>query len=212
VKKDVEPIEKDSGVTIRKSFGQEFSQDDMNANVESLAVKGFNGFVNQLCDVSAANRLYEELADSGKVVVGYVASLIDPTVMLFCTSTDVKLAAMKATEALIHGGGKESIVNVLEMVEDSSTIRWEVVARYPDVNFTIQKIVGMDCIETSTTKIENALATKIEQIDEVIIIGYSPRSRRQQTHTNRPIWLAKNQLAPSRCAKELTAWLQSKTQ
>ena len=47
VKKDVEPIGKDSGVTIIKSFGQEFSQDDMNANVESLTVKGFDGFVNQ---------------------------------------------------------------------------------------------------------------------------------------------------------------------
>jgi len=49
-----------------------------------------------------------------------------------------------------------------------------VVARYADVNIIIQKIVGMDCIETSTTKIENALATKIEQLDEVIIIGCSP--------------------------------------
>ena len=51
---------------------------------------------------------------------------------------------------------------------------WEVVARYADVNIIIQKIVGLDCIEMSTTKIEIALATKIEQLDEVIIIGYSP--------------------------------------
>ena len=179
VKKGVEAFEKDSGVVVEKSFGQEFSQDNENANVEAFAAKGFDGFVIQPCDVSAANSLYEELADSGKVVVGYGSSTIEPTAALFCIATDVKLAAMEATEALIRFmGGRGNIVNVLEMVEDPSTILREqgvveVVARYPDVNI-VQKIAGMDSIETSTAKIEDVLATKIEQIDGIITTGYTP--------------------------------------
>jgi ribose transport system substrate-binding protein len=179
VKKGVEAFEKDSGVTVQKSFGQEFSQDNENVNIEAFAAKGFDGFVIQPCDVSAANSLYEELTGIGKVVVGYGTSTIEPTTASFAIATDVKRAAMEATEALIRlMGGKGNIVNVLEMVEDPSTILRdqgieEVVAKYPDVKI-IQTIAGMDSIETSTTKIEDVLATKIEQIDGIVTTGYTP--------------------------------------
>ena len=86
---------------------------------------------------------------------------------------------MEATEALIgFMGGKGNILNVLELVEDPNTIlRKEgveaAVAKYPEVQI-VQEIAGMESIETSTAKIQDALSARIEEIDGVICTGYTP--------------------------------------
>ena len=102
-----------------------------------------------------------------------------PTPASFCVATDVKQAAYEATEALIgFMGGEGNILNVLELVEDPNTIlRKEgveaAVAKYPDVQI-IQEIAGMESIEASTAKIQDALSARIEEIDGVICTGYTP--------------------------------------
>ena len=179
VQKGVIGYERDTGIPIKRQIGQDWTQDNENANVEPLAAQGYKGFSLYPADASAANGLYEELVQNGAHVVSYGAPTVLPTPASFCVATDVKQAAYEATEALIgFMGGKGNILNVLELVEDPNTIlRKEgvvaAVAKYPDVQI-IQEIAGMESIETSTAKIQDALSARIEEIDGVICTGYTP--------------------------------------
>jgi len=179
VQKGVIGYERDTGIPIKRQIGQSWTQDNENANVEPLAAQGYKGFSLYPADASAANGLYEELVQNGAFVVSYGAPTVLPTTASFCVATDVKQAAMEATEALIgFMGGKGNILNVLELVEDPNTVlRKEgveaVVAKYPDVQI-IQTIAGMESIETSTTKIQDALSARIAEVDGVICTGYAP--------------------------------------
>ena len=179
VQKGVIGYERDTGTTIKRQIGQDWTQDNENANVEPLAAQGYKGFSLYPADASAANGLYEELVANGAYVVSYGAPTVLPTPASFCVATDVKQAAYEATEALIgFMGGEGNILNVLELVEDPNTIlRKEgveaAVAKYPDVQI-IQEIAGMESIETSTAKIQDALSARIEEIDGVICTGYTP--------------------------------------
>ena len=179
VQKGVIGYERDTGIKIKRQIGQSWTQDNENANVEPLAAQGYKGFSLYPADASAANGLYEELVQNGAYVVSYGAPTTLPTPASFCVATDVKQAAMEATEALIgFMGGKGNILNVLELVEDPNTIlRKEgveaAVAKYPEVQI-IQEIAGMESIETSTAKIQDALSARIEEIDGVICTGYTP--------------------------------------
>jgi ribose transport system substrate-binding protein len=179
VKKGIEAFEKDTGIEVLKQIGQEWSQDNENENVEALAAKGYDAFSIYPADPSAANGLYEELTEYGKYVTNFGAPTVLPTAASFTVATDVKAAAMVATEELIKFmGGKGNILNVLELVEDVNTILRkegieEVVAKYPDVQI-IQEIAGMQTIEDSTEKIQNALSARINEIDGMICTGYTP--------------------------------------
>ena len=179
VQKGVIGYERDTGTTIKRQIGQDWTQDNENANVEPLAAQGYKGFSLYPADASAANGLYEELVANGAYVVSYGAPTVLPTPASFCVATNVKQAAYEATEALIgFMGGEGNILNVLELVEDPNTIlRKEgveaAVAKYPDVQI-IQEIAGMESIETSTAKIQDALSARIEEIDGVICTGYTP--------------------------------------
>lgn len=177
VKKGVEAFEKDTGIEVLKQIGQEWTQDNQNQNVEALAAKGYNAFSIYPVDASATNGLYEELADRGIHVVSFGTSTLQPTTASFAVATDVKDAAMIATEKLIElMGGKGNILNVLEVVEDANTILRkegieEVVAKYPDVHI-IQEVAGIQTVEEGTEKIQNAIAARINEIDGVVCTGY----------------------------------------
>lgn len=179
VQKGVIGYERDTGVEIKRQIGQNWTQDNENANVEPLAAQGYKGFSLYPADASAANGLYEELVQNGAYVVSYGAPTTRPTPASFCVATDVRQAAMEATEALIgFMGGEGRILNVLELVEDPNTIlRKEgveaAVAKYPAVQI-VQEIAGMESIETSTAKIQDALSARIAEIDGVICTGYTP--------------------------------------
>ena len=178
VEKGVVGYERDTGTVIKRQIGQELTQDNENANVEALAAQGYKGFSIFPADASAANGLYEELVQNGGHVVSYGAPTVLPTPASFCVATDVKKAAMEATEALIgFMGGEGNILNVLELIEDPNTIlRKEgveaAVAKYPQVRI-IQTIAGMESVETSTVKIQDAFAAKVKEIDGVICTGYT---------------------------------------
>lgn len=178
VEKGVVGYERDTGSVIKRQIGQELTQDNENANVEALAAQGYKGFSIFPADASAANGLYEELVQNGGHVVSYGAPTVLPTPASFCVATDVKKAAMEATEALIgFMGGEGNILNVLELIEDPNTIlRKEgveaAVAKYPQVRI-IQTIAGMESVETSTVKIQDAFAAKVKEIDGVICTGYT---------------------------------------
>ena len=177
VKKGVEAFEKDTGIEVLKQIGQEWTQDNQNQNVEALAAKGYKAFSIYPVDASATNGLYEELTDRGIYVVSFGTSTLQPTTASFAVATDVKAAAMTATEKLIElMGGKGNILNVLEVVEDANTILRkegieQVVAKYPDVKI-IQEVAGIKTVEEGTEKIQNAISARINEIDGVICTGY----------------------------------------
>lgn len=179
VKKGIEAFEKDTGITVEKEIGPDWNQDSQNQRMEALAAKGFNAFTVYPADASGANGLYEELTQRGINIANFGTSTAQPTTASFAVATDVKAAAMAATEELIKAmGGKGNIINVLEVLEDPNTALRkqgieEVVAKYPDVKI-IQEVAGMTSVDQATVKVGDALSANIDKVDGIIATGYTP--------------------------------------
>ncbi len=178
VQKGVKAFEADTGIAVHQQIGPDWIQDSETQNVEALAAKGYDAFTIYPTDPTGANSLYEELTDRGKVIVNFGTSTSQPTTASFAVATDVKVAAMDATEFLIKKmGGKGKILNVLEVLTDANTkLRKEgveeVAAKYPDVEI-VQEVGDITSIEEATEKIENALSANQGNIDGVICTGYT---------------------------------------
>ena len=179
VKKGIEAFEKDTGITVEKEIGPDWNQDSQNQRMEALAAKGFNAFSVYPADASGANGLYEELTQRGIHIANFGTSTAQPTTASFAVATDVKAAAMAATEELIKAmGGKGNIIIVLEVLEDPNTALRkqgieEVVAKYPDVKI-IQEVAGMTSVDQATVKVGDALSANIDKVDGIIATGYTP--------------------------------------
>ena len=123
--------------------------------------------------------MFRLLKSRGQQVVAYGAEPALPTPIPFTVASDIKGAAMTATEELIRlMGGRGKILNVLEAVTDVNTrkrdegIR-EVVAKHPGVEI-LQTISDMIQMGEATTKIQSALAARGEAIDGIIATGFNP--------------------------------------
>ena len=179
VRTGVEAYEKASGVKVAITVGQEWKQDNENVNIEALSTKGYKGFAIFPGDAAGANGLFKELKDRGQLVIAYGGEPALPTPAVMTVATDIKGAAMLATEKLIElMGGKGRILNVLETVTDVNTkLRdegvKEVVAKHPGVEI-IQTISDMTQVSEATNKIQSALAARATTIDGIITTGYNP--------------------------------------
>lgn len=189
VVKGVEKFEEEFGVEVLKQIGPDWNQSSENENMEALAAQGYKYFSVYPTDASGANGLYEELTDRGASIINFGSSTLLPTTASFAVSTDVKGAAMEATEALIKMmGGKGNIVNVLEVLEDANTVLRkqgveEVVAKYPEVKI-IQEISGMKSVEEAVEKIESALSANIDDVNGIIATGFTTTVGIAQTLEN----------------------------
>lgn len=176
VKKGVEAFEKEFGVTVEKQVGPDWKQASETENIEALAAKGVKYFSVYPTDPSAANGLYEEIVSNGCSVINFGSSTVEPTKASFYVGTDVKAAAMAATEHIIKAmGGKGNLINVLEVLEDANTkLRKEgveeVVKKYPDVKI-IQEISGMQSVEEAVQKIDDSISANIDKVDGIIATG-----------------------------------------
>jgi ribose transport system substrate-binding protein len=179
VRKGIEAFEAETGITVEKQIGPDWNQDSQNQRMEALAAQGFNAFTVYPADASGANGLYEELTQRGINITNFGTSTAQPTTASFAVATDVKAAAMAATEELIKAmGGKGNIINVLEVLEDPNTALRkqgieEVVAKYPDVKI-IQEVAGMTSVDEATVKVGDVLSANIDQVDGLIATGYTP--------------------------------------
>lgn len=178
VQKGVDQFAKDYDVEVFKRLGQDWTQDNENQNVEAMAAQGYNAFSIYPADVTAAVGLYEELTARGIDVVDFGQATAQPTPASFYVGTQLKEAAMQATEELIKSmGGKGNILNVLEVPSENTLLRKagveEVVAKYPDVKI-IQEVGDMSTIEDSTEKVQSAMAANLDKIDGIIATGYTP--------------------------------------
>jgi ribose transport system substrate-binding protein len=179
VRSGVERFEAETGVTALKVVGQQWTQDNENVNVEALSTKGHKAFSIYPGDPAGANALFAQLKGRGQIVVAYGAEPGLPTSVPFTVATDIKAAAMTATERLIElMGGKGRILNVLELVTDINTKKRddgikEVVAAHPGVEI-IQTISDMTQVSEATVKLQSALAARMDEIDGIITTGYNP--------------------------------------
>lgn len=179
VKGGVEAFEKDFGITVEKQVGPDWEQNSQTQRMEALAAQGFTAFAVYPANASGANGLYEELTATGIQIANFGTSTDLPTTASFAVATDVKDAAMVATEKLIEAmGGKGAIINVLEVLTDPNTVLRkqgieEVVARYPDVTI-IQEVAGMTSAEEAMQKVNDALSANIDKVDGIIATGYTP--------------------------------------
>ena len=179
VRSGVERFERETGLRAAKVVGQQWTQDNENVNVEALSTKGYKAFSIYPGDPAGANALFAQLKGRGQLVVAYGAEPDLPTPVPFTVATDIKAAAMTAAEKLIElMGGQGRILNVLEMVTDINTRKRdegikEVVARHPGVEI-VQTISDMAQVSEAVTKIQSALAARMDEIDGIITTGYNP--------------------------------------
>lgn len=190
VKKGVEKFVEEQDTEVIIQIGPDWTQASENEKVEALVAQGVDALSIYPCDASGANGLYEEIHEKmGVNVINFGTDTAKPTTASFAVATDVKQAAMDATEALIEMmGGKGKILNVLEVLEDPNTALRkegieEVVAKYPDVEI-IQEIAGIKTQEEAVSKIESAISANLGKINGIICTGMISSVGMTQTLTD----------------------------
>ena len=174
-----EAAERDLGIDILKVVGQEWTQDNANANVRALSTKDHRAFSIFPGDPAGANGLFGQLVRNGQFVVAYGAEPDIPTPASFTVATDIHQAATDACEALVSMmGGKGRILNVLETVTDVNTkVRNDAIVavadKYPDVRI-VQTISDMTQVSVAKERIQSALAALGDGVDGIITTGYNP--------------------------------------
>ncbi len=178
VKKGVEAFEKDTGITVLKQIGPDWTQESETAGLEALVAKGYKGFSVYPSNASGVNAIYKEIQSAGGFAVNFGAPSQQPTPASFTVATDVKYAATLATQTLIKlMGNKGNILNVLEVMTDPNTVlRKEgvelAVKAMPGVKI-IQEVADITSIEEATEKIQNAIAAQKDKIDGIVCTGYT---------------------------------------
>lgn len=179
VQKGAEAAAKDFGIKIDTTVGQEWTQANETQNIEQQSARGYKAISLFPGDPTGANGLAGSLIRRKILVVAYGGQPHTPTPVPFTVGTDIKGAAMRATEDLIKiMGDKGNILNILETVTDVNTklrddgIK-EVVAKHPNVHI-IQTIADMTQQSVARTKIESAIAARGNEIDGIITTGYNP--------------------------------------
>jgi ribose transport system substrate-binding protein len=169
---------RDHRVRVRIVVGQESTQANVNANIESLFDQGYRAFAIYPVDPAGSKGLFHRLRRAGREVVAYGAQPEAGTDTPFAVATDTRHAATLAAETLVHLlGGRGRILNVLESMTDANTpIRVAaiaaVVARHPGVKI-IQTIGDVTTEEAARVKIESALVARGDEVDGVICTGYT---------------------------------------
>ena len=178
VREGVEAWEKDSNTVVRKVVGEQWTQDDENANIKELAGWPHKAFCLFPADPAGANALLKHLKDSGRLVVCYGAEPYLPTPAPFVVGTDIKAAASVAAERLIGLMGKRGgILNVLQTAHDINSMKRKeavekVAAKYPNVRI-VQTLSDMVVVSRAKQKLGAALAARGDEIDGIIATGYN---------------------------------------
>ena len=179
VQDGVKAFSQDTGVNVDIQLGNDWEQATETEKVEALVAQGANALSIYPADASGANGLYDEITAQGVDVINFGADVNHPTNASFAVATDVKQAAYEACAALIEMmGEKGSIINVLEVLEDSNTAKRkegveQAVAEYPDVEI-IQEVAGIGSVEEAVSKIENSLSANAGQVNGIICTGANP--------------------------------------
>jgi ribose transport system substrate-binding protein len=165
-------------IEVKIQVGPDWNQDSMNTGVLALVAQGYKFMAAFPSDPSASNGLYSEVVKQGGAIVQYGASSIQPTPASFAVMTDVGYAAKIAAETVFKAvGGRGTIINVLELLEDPNTkIRkdsiYEVKEKYPDI--TLVDIANIRSEQEAIEKIEAAVSANMTNVKGAIVTGFVP--------------------------------------
>lgn len=169
---------------VKVIFG-DTEQTNMDNNVRALVADGYNNISTFPCTEGAAG-LYSDIASFGVRVAGWGASTSAQTELL-AVASDVEAAAYTATEEAIKGmGGSGGILNVLEVLGDTNTLKRRdgvnaCIEAYADQGVTLVQEVGdINNIEEGVTKISAALSANEGEIDAIVCTGTQTSSAATQ--------------------------------
>ena len=122
VQKGAEAAASDYNIKIDTTVGEEWTQANETQNIEQQSARGYKAISLFPGDPAGINGLVSSLKRHHILVVSYGGQPHTPTPIPFTVGTDIKGAAMRATEDLIKiMGDKGNILNVLETVTDVNT-------------------------------------------------------------------------------------------
>lgn len=169
---------RDSGTGVRVVTGQENTQSNANANIESMFTLGHRNFAFYPIDSAGSKGLFDRLARGGCQAVAFGVQPAPGSATPFAIATDTRAAAILAAEKLAQLlGGRGRVLNVLEVLTDANTtVRRaaveEVMARYPDIEI-IQTIGDVGTEQKAREKIESAMVARGDELDGMICTGYT---------------------------------------
>lgn len=170
----VEQFSKEKNVEVKIMIGADWEQSTQDANMRTLVADGFNAISVYPASDGAAG-LYEELKQQGVNIIGYGASTSEQTEQ-FCVATDVEAAAYMACEEVIKAmGGKGGILNVLEVLTDTNTLKRQkgvndCIAAHDGVEL-VQEVAGINNIDEGVEKISAALTANAGAISGIVCTG-----------------------------------------
>lgn len=169
---------------VKVIFG-DTEQTNMDNNVRALVADGYNNISTFPCTEGAAG-LYSDIATFGVRVAGWGASTSAQTELL-AVASDVQAAAYTATEEAIKGmGGSGGILNVLEVLGDTNTLKRRdgvnaCIEAYKDKGVElVQEIGDINNIEEGVSKISAALSANEGKIDAIVCTGTQTSSAATQ--------------------------------
>lgn len=174
VKGFAEQFAKDTGVDIKFLIGSDWEQSTEDNNLRALVA---DGYTNISCFPSSdgAAGLYDELKGFGVNIVGFGGATSQQT-ELFCVATDVQAAAYAACGYAIDAmGGKGGILNVLEVLSDTNTLKRKAgveqcIADHEGVTL-VQQVADITTIAEGVEKISAAVSSGAGQINGIVCTG-----------------------------------------
>lgn len=173
VGKAAEQFGKDYGVDVRVIYG-DTEQATMDSSIRSMVADGYTNITSFPATEGAAG-LFDELVSQNVNVVSYGASTSVGSEML-CVASDTEAAAYTACDVVIDAmGGKGNILNVLEVLTDSNTLKRRdgvnrCIAEHDGVEL-IQEIADINSIDEGVAKISSALSANEGKINGIVCTG-----------------------------------------
>lgn len=174
VKSFAEVFMEKEGVEIKFLMGSDWNQSTQDANMRALVADGYKNISTFPASDGAAG-LYDELKSFGVNVVGFGGATSQQT-ELFCIATDVEAAAYAAAGYAIEAmGGKGGILNVLEVLSDTNTLKRKAgveacIKDHEGVEL-VQQVADITSIAEGVEKISAALTSNIGKIQGVVCTG-----------------------------------------
>lgn len=171
----VKKFAEDYKVDVKIMVGSDWEQSTQDANLRTLVADGYNA-ISAYPSTDGAAGLYDELEQQGGVnIVGYGASTSEQKER-FCVATDVEAAAYTACEEVIKAmGGKGGILNVLEVLTDTNTLKRQkgvndCIAANEGVEL-VQEVADINSIDQGVEKISSALTANVGKINGIVCTG-----------------------------------------
>ena len=166
---------KDTGIDVKYMIGADWNQSTEDANLRALVAEGYNN-ISVFPSSDGASGVFDELGQQGVNVITYGAATSAMTEK-FCVATDVQAAAQTAAEDVIKAmGGKGGILNVLEVLSDTNTLKRKagveaaIAAHSGDVTL-VQQVADITSIDQGTQKISAAISANPDKINGIVCTG-----------------------------------------